>query len=124
MYTQVQLSKASNKPNYKLTAKYHLKKISAKDIYLLLMNNQKYMLKNNYYLDGKLLTRKTSLSYKKAYINNSKVFLFEVNGKINNKIIKAKEIEYDGKKSYILKFCEVKDKNKIYRRKKLLMLEN
>jgi len=112
-----------NKSAYQLTANYHLKEFSQKDIYLILMNSKHYMLKHNYYADGKLITKKTSLSYKKAYIYSSKVYLFDVSGTINDMMVRAKEVEYDGHKNYLLKHCEIKDNHKIYRRRSFIIIE-
>ncbi len=115
-------SKGFNQHSYKLTAEYHLKEFSKKQIYLLLANRKNYMLNHNYYLNGEFKAKNTLLSYKNAYILGNKIHLFNVMGKIDDYSIKAKEIIYDGSKRYLLKHCEVKTSNKIYRRKEFEIL--
>jgi len=114
---------AKIKSYYQLTSNFHIEKYIKKNTKLLLLNLKKYMLKNNYYLKGKLSTEHSSLRYEKAYILGGKVYLFEVKGHINNRQIKAKELVYDGYKNYSLKKCEVRTKFKIYRRRQLLIQE-
>ena len=113
----------SKKSYYKLTSQTHIEKFSKKNGSLLLLNRKKYMLKNNYHLNGKFTTSQTELRYKKAYLLSGKVYLLEVKGHINGKKISAKEIIFDGYKKYTLKKCEVKIANKIYRRSKFIILE-
>ena len=114
----------SKKSYYKLTAYSHIENFSNnKDSSLLLLNRKKYMLKNNYYLNGMFNTSKTTLNYKKAYVLSGKVYMLSVHGYINNQKIKAKEIIFDGYKKYILKKCEVKTVYKVYRRSKFTIQE-
>jgi len=77
------------------------------------------MLEHNYYLNGIFQTSKATTYYKKAYILG-KVYLFDVNGTIYNKKIKAKEIIFDNK-SYILKDCEIITSKWVYRRRRFKM---
>ena len=111
------------KSYYKLTSQYHIKKISKKDSSFLLLNRKKYMLKNNYYIDGVFQRGETVLHYKKAYVLGGKVYLLIVNGILENRQVNAKEVVYDGYNSYLLKKCEVRTKTRIYRRNKLTIKE-
>ena len=113
----------SKKSYYKLTAQLHIEKFSKKESALLLLNHKKYMLKNNYYLNGNFTMSQTELRYKKAYLLSGKVYLLDVNGYINNKKVSAKEVVFDGYKKYILKKCEVKIAHRIYRRSKFTIKE-
>lgn len=123
-YQIIPTQKASKKKSYyTLTSKYHLKNFSKKDRPSLLLNRKQYMLKNNYYAEGKFKTLMTNLIYKKAYVLGGKVYLLDVTGLINKSQLKAKEVVYDGYKSYLLKKCEIRTKFKIYRRNKFTIKE-
>ncbi|MBU1667444.1 hypothetical protein KKC13_03440 [bacterium] len=123
-YQIIPTQKASKKKSYyTLTSKYHLKNFSKKDTPSLLLNRKQYMLKNNYYAEGRFKTSMTNLIYKKAYVLGGKVYLLDVMGQINKSQVKAKEVVYDGYKSYLLKKCEIQTKSKIYRRNKMTLKE-
>ncbi len=111
------------KSYYKLTAQSHIERFLKKESSLLLLNRKKYMLKNNYHLNGKFTTAKTELRYKKAYLLSAKVYLLDVTGYIGSKKVSAKEVVFDGYKKYTLKKCEVKTKHRIYRRSKFTIKE-
>jgi len=113
----------SKKSYYKLTAQLHIEKFSKKDSSLLLLNRKKYMLRHNYHLNGKFKTFQTELKFKKAYLLSGKVYLLDVVGYINSKKVMAKEVIFDGYKTYKLKKCEVKILNHIYRRSKVTVKE-
>jgi len=122
---QIPIQKSSiTKSYYKLTAKKHIKKFSKKSQALLFFNRKKFMLENNYYADGLFYTEESHFSYKKAYILAGKVHLFEVQGYINKHHIKAKEVIYDGYKTYHLKKCEIKINSKILRRSDYQLTEH
>jgi hypothetical protein len=114
---------SSQKSYYKLTAQSHIEKFSKTESALLLLNRKKYMLKNNYHLNGKFTTSNTELKYKKAYLLSGKVYLLDVKGYINSKKITAKEVVFDGYKKYLLKKCEVRTAHRIYRRSKFTIKE-
>jgi hypothetical protein len=113
----------SKKSYYKLTSQVHIEKYVKKEAPLLLLNRKKYMLQNNYHLNGKFTTAQTELNYKKAYVLSGKVYLFEVTGHIVKQKIMAKEVVFDGHKRYLLKKCEVKTAHRIYRRSKFTIKE-
>jgi len=114
---------ALKKSYYKLTSQVHIEKFSKKEAGLLLLNRKKYMLKNNYHLNGKFTTSQTELKYKKAYLLSGKVYLLDVTGYIESKKVSAKEVVFDGYKKYTLKKCEVKTEHRIYRRSKFTIKE-
>jgi hypothetical protein len=101
---------------YKITAKKYIEKFEKKDRVIFFINRKSYMLRNNYYSDGLFKSKKTELSYKKCYILFGKIYLFDVNGTIDNAKVIAKEIVFDGYRNYLLKKCEVKKNGYTYRR--------
>jgi len=108
-----------SKVTYQLTAQKHIESFNKRDSLKFFFNRQKYMLEHNYYLNGIFQTSKAKIYYKKAYILG-KVYLFDTNGTIDNKKIKAKEIIFDNK-SYILKNCEIITPKRVYRRKRFMI---
>jgi len=106
---------------YQISSKFHLNRVIKKETIKLLLNRRQYMLDNNYYLDGEFTSKGCKLAYKKAYILGGKVHLLGVKGVINNQEVEAKEVIFDGYKKFILKQCEVKSKNKIYRRREFVV---
>ena len=101
----------------------HLENFQKKNYKLFFFNRKKYMLKNNYYLEGFFKTKLTKFSFKKAYILGGKIYFFDVKGYINKSKIKAKEVVYSNNRTYELKKCEVKNSSHIIRRKKYILQE-
>lgn len=101
---------------YEISAEKYIEKFKKNSALKLFINRKSFMSKNNYYSNGIFKSKKTKLYFKKGYILFSKVYLFDVKGFIDKAQVKAKEIIFDGYKSYILKKCEVKIDNHIYRR--------
>ena len=108
---------SNKKSYYQLTSKVYLENFEKKDYKSFFLNRKNYMLKNNYYLDGFLKTEVSYLTFKKAYILGSKIYLFMVVGHINKSKIKAKEVIFDKYKTYQLLKCEIKINSSILRRK-------
>lgn len=112
------------KQNYKIYAKYYKQKIVKEDLKRFFFNQKKFMLKNNVYLDGFLITHSSYIKYKKAYRLNNKLYLFNTEGNINHQDFKAKELVYDGSGTYILRHCTIITSSRILRRKEFLLKEN
>ena len=117
--TNIQKSKVT----YQITAQKHIESFKKKDSLKFFFNRKKYMLENNYYINGIFKTSNAILYYQKAYILG-KVYLFNITGTIHHKKIKAKEIIFDGNKNYILKNCEIITPKRVYRRKKFKIQNN
>jgi len=116
--------KKCSKVYYQLSADRYIEKFSKKDKIKFIINMKSYMLKNNYYSNGIFQAKNVNLSFKNSYVLFGKVYLFDVSGKIENREIKAKEIVFNGYKTYLLKRCEVVTSKRIYRRKKFKLILN
>ena len=114
---------STKKSYYQLTSTLYIEDFQKKKYKSFFLNRKKYMLQNNYYLDGFLKTDGSYLHFKKAYILGGKVHLFNVIGHINTNNIKAQEVIYDEYKTYQLLKCEVKKSSSILRRKQYKIKE-
>ena len=125
LYSKLEYSKVNSfyfykgKKSYKISAKKYVKNYSSKNIVSFFFNQERFMLKHNYYKDGNFKVYSSYLNFKKAFKLSKKIYLFEVNGKINNALIKAKKAIYSNKKMILLN-CEIKTKKRVLRRKKYI----
>jgi len=105
---------------YNISAKKHLLSLKKGDIPLFILNTNSYMLKHNFYKDGKFKYKHLDLNFKKGYILNHKVFMFDVNGTTKYGKIKAKEAIFN-KDKIVFKKCEYNTPKRVYRRRELIL---
>ena len=107
---------------YNLQAKKHLLSLKKGDIPFFIFNTKKYMLKHNFYKDGEFKYKTININFKKAYILNKKVVMFDINGTAKYGKIKAKEAIFY-KDKIVFKKCEYNTPKRVYRRRELLLRE-
>ena len=78
------------------------------------------MLKNISYKDGSFVKKGINLKFKKAFKSDKEFYLYNVNGSIFSKKIKAKKAIYSTDKITLYN-CEIKDKKRVLRRKKYIL---
>ncbi len=107
---------------YNLSAKKYIISLNKNSFPLLIFDTNHYMLKYNFYKNGKFKYKTINLNFKKAYILDKKVVMFGVVGKAKYGKIRAKEAIFY-KDKIIFKKCEYNTPKRVYRRKELLLRE-
>ncbi len=110
----------NNQKDYTIKANYYINKLKAKDIVGVLFFKDEYLLAKNYYQDGNFTKKNLFLHFYKAYEFERKLYLFNIQGFMQDAKIKAKKAIYWQNYLKLIE-CEVKMPKKILRRKELLL---